>query len=362
MLEHLEMVGFAFTWVFSTCCFAVSLFFFKKLDRTRHTTKDLQPFFAMAFLCLCYGIAHIIASWLDYYRWSQDVVNISLWKSFAVVLMLANGSFVAVHEYVLNKTKYVLSIFIYSGIIPIMLLNDFALENTVLLIWGIPGFLFSLPLYYIVFLRPTQGLLKKRMILTFFGMLAIGLASVLRSDSLGSIFNFQTYLIIYTIGTILGTIGICLIGFGFSRLSTFSDLNWKTKLRELYIIHDSGLCMFAYSFNRDQKKEDSDLIAGGFSTIKMFLGEITKSKDSLQQIDYHDFKILLNEGKGSIMTVLIIKGSSTYIPYKLNLFVEEFQNHFGEVLANWKGDSAIFTPTPKIIEEVFEIKKDKKKE
>ena len=91
MLEPLEMVGFALTWVFSTCCFAVSLLFFLKIKQTMHTTKELKPFLALAFLCLSYGIIHIVAAWLDYYRWSQDIIVIPLWKSFAVILLIANG-------------------------------------------------------------------------------------------------------------------------------------------------------------------------------------------------------------------------------------------------------------------------------
>jgi hypothetical protein len=357
MLEPLEMVGFALTWVFSTCCFAVSLLFFLKIKQTLHTTKELKPFLALAFLCLSYGIIHIVAAWLDYYRWSQDIIVIPLWKSFAVILLIANGCFVAVNEYVLGKTKYLLSLFICLGIIPILLLNDFGLENIVLLIWGIPGFLISLPLYYLVFLKPVSGPLKKQMVVTFFGLLGIGMASVLRSDSLESIFGNQGYLIIYNIGTFLATIGICILGYGFSHLSTFTDLNWKAKLRELYIINsESGLCLYSYSFGLKKNIEEADLVAGGFSSIRTFLSEITKSKDTLQQIDYHDLKILMNEGKEHITTIVVIKESSSFIPYKLSVFMEEFQAHFGDILADWKGDASIFIPTNKIIEQVFELK------
>ncbi len=356
MLDTWEMVGFALTWVFATCSFAVALLFVIKLNQARRTTKELQPFLAMAVLCLSYGVSHVIASWLDYYRWSQGIVVPGLWKAFAVILFIAGGSFVLVHEYALKKTKYIISIFVFSGIVPMLLLNDFAMENLLLLAWGIPGLLLALPLYYFIFLRPAKGLLKKRMFVTFLGMCAIGLASVLRSDSLVPILGFQGSIYAYAIGTVLDIFGMCDIGYGFSRLSTFSDLNWKTKLRELFVINDSGLCLWAFSFAQNQSIKDSDLIAGGFSGIISFLGEITKTTENLKQIDYHDLKIVLDQGKAGLITILVISDKSTYLPYKLSVFTTEFQTYFQETLAKWDGNASIFAPTAKIVEQVFELK------
>ncbi len=355
MLNTWEMVGFALTWVFATCSFAVALLFVIKLNQARRTTKELQPFLAMAILCLSYGASHVIASWVDYYRWSQGIVVPGLWKAFAVILFVAGGSFVLVHEYALKKTKYLISIFIFAGIVPMLILNDFTLENLLLLAWGIPGLLLALPMYYIVFLRPTKGILKKRMILTFLGMCSIGVASALRSDSLVSILGYQGSLYAYAIGTVLAIFGMCDIGYGFSQLSTFSDLNWKAKLRELFVINDAGLCLWAFSFAQKQSIKDSDLIAGGFSSIISFLGEITKTTESLKQIDYHDLKIVLDHGKAGLITILLISDTSSYLPYKLSVFTTEFQTYFGETLNHWDGNTAIFAPTSKIVEQVFEL-------
>jgi hypothetical protein len=145
-----------------------------------------------------------------------------------------------------------------------------------------------------------------------------------------------------------------LIGYGFAAFSTFTDLQWKEKLRELFVISKGGICLYAFSFEKNLPLENSDLLAGGFSGIQALLAEIVKTKESLHLIDYQTVKILLTQS-AEAMFVLVIKEESTFLQYKLQLFSDEFQTFFKDSLPRWKGEMDIFKPTITLVQRVFEL-------
>ena len=155
-------------------------------------------------------------------------------------------------------------------------------------------------------------------------------------------------------GTAISLLGVCILGFGFSGFSTFSDLRWKDKLREIFIIAEGGVCLYAFSFDQNIPLEDTDLIAGGFAGIQGILSEMVKTSESLHLIDYQNMKIML-EQRTSVMFVLIIKEESSFLEYKLKVFAEEFQTFYEEILQKWTGDIDIFKPTSTLIQRVFEV-------
>jgi hypothetical protein len=62
----------------------------------------------------------------------------------------------------------------------------------------------------------------------------------------------------------------------------------------MYIVHESGLLIYEYEFQKDTEElASSDLISGGIIGLVTMLKEITKSKDNLRTIDHgnkkHDF-------------------------------------------------------------------------
>jgi hypothetical protein len=206
--------------------------------------------------------------------------------------------------------------------------------------------------WYFIFIKPTSGFLRRRMNLAFFGLLLILVGMVTRGltheSSAGVYFGAS--------GTVFYIIGLCLIGYGFVAFSTFTDLRWKDKLREVFVISRNGTCLYAFSFEQNLPIEDSDLVAGGFSGIQMLLSEMVKTTESLQLIDYQNVKIMI-EQKAAIMYVLIIKAESKFLQFKLKTFAEEFQNFFKDTLATWKGEIHVFYPTRVLIEKVFELVK-----
>jgi hypothetical protein len=207
-----------------------------------------------------------------------------------------------------------------------------------------------IPLFlYWIFIKPSSGFLRQRIILATLGIFMVGIGIFFRFSFLSeSVGDFM-----YPLGTMIAIIGLCLFGYGFAAFSTFTDLNWKEKLREIFIIKPNGICVYAYSFEQNRSIADSDLIAGGFSGIQSLLSEIVHTSETLQLIDYQNVKIMLERGKYH-MFILIIKEQSSIIRYKLKVFIQEFYEFFKDVVEIWDNNVDIFKPTGTLIQKIFE--------
>lgn len=189
------------------------------------------------------------------------------------------------------------------------------------------------------------------MFLALLGLLCMGIGIAGRSD-------FATGLLgvpIYTFGTLLSIFGVLLLWYGLATIYTFSDLHWKEKMRELFVISHTGIGLFAFSFERNSPLKESDLIAGGFAGIKLILEEMLKTNEHLKLIDYQKVKILLEQGELAIF-VLIIREDSAYLRQKLKGFSDEFHSYYKDSLHNWTGDMVVFEPVQGMIQRIFELK------
>ena len=189
------------------------------------------------------------------------------------------------------------------------------------------------------------------MVLALLGLLCIAIGIAGRSDIVTDLLGFP----FYSFGTLIAIFGVLLLWYGLAVINTFSDLNWKKKMRELFITSHTGIGLFAFSFERNSPLEESDLIAGGFSGIKLILEEMLKTNEHLKLIDYQNVKVMLEQGEVA-MFILIIREDSAYLRQKLKIFSEEFHFFYKNALSNWTGDMTIFGPVQELIQRVFELK------
>ena len=63
------------------------------------------------------------------------------------------------------------------------------------------------------------------------------------------------------------------------------------------------------------------------------------------------------EHRPNVNIVLVIREESTYLRYKLQVFAQEFQDFYGEILEHWEADCSVFSPTKALIEKIFEVEK-----
>jgi hypothetical protein len=253
-------------------------------------------------------------------------------------------------EYLLKKTKFFITGYIIVGMIILTFLPTVEQLNLYSVIFGAP-LVFIAPYIWFFILKPILGLWKKRMILALLGLLCIAMGIAGRSDIATHSFGFP----LYSLGTLVGIFGEILLWYGLATINTFSDLHWKEKMRELFIISHTGIGLFAFSFERNSPLKESDLIAGGFSGIRLILEEMLKTNEHLKLIDYQKVKILLEQGE-SAMFILIITEDSAYLRQKLKLFSDEFHFFYKDALRNWTGDISIFGPVQEMIQRIFEMK------
>ena len=156
----------------------------------------------------------------------------------------------------------------------------------------------------------------------------------------------------------MAIIGTGIIVYSFSAFTTFTDLNWIEKLREIYIINNNGICLYAFSFEKNTNLdyfEENILIGGVFSSIDKLLSEMMKTKEKIQLIDYKNLKILMERGE-KVFGVLILNDQSSFLQHKLTIFLKEFENFFGEDIINFVGDITTFRIAKRLVQYIFELK------
>lgn len=329
--------------------FYLFLYFFNKLIQTKKALQDRILFLGVVFIFLFISISGIIDYWQMYYP-SNLLRTISELFGFGSVI-----SFFSICEFRIKKTRGFVTLYAIIALISYVTLKylvSVVIENADLILTVViaPLLIFYIAFLYLALIKPTSGYLRMRMYLVLFGFF-IGLFGFFVTSSLftGLLGDFEM-----SFSRIVVILGLCVMGYGLAAFSTFTDFNWKDKLRELFVISQNGVCLYAFSFEHKVALDDSDLIAGGFSGIQILLSEMMKTKESLHLIDYQNMKIMFEEGE-NVMFVLVFKEESSFLQYKLRLFAEEFQIFFKDILSHWTGELDVFIPTKTLIKRIFEL-------
>ena len=144
-----------------------------------------------------------------------------------------------------------------------------------------------------------------------------------------------------------------------------SDTNWKDKLKELYVVYEGAICLYAFSFENQKVLKNYDfieilkdhgIIANRFTCINSFLSEIITIEELLQRINYKNLKIIY-ERISNVMFFLIITDYSSVLRFNLKTFSNEFYNYFFKILENWTGDVRNFKSSAALIKKIFELDK-----
>ncbi len=355
MVEVWEMITIESELLYGVCGFILAFYFLNKLLRVRKTTRELLPFIGLTIGFLSWGISYFTASWREFFNneFNLNLTNPELFQLLLkiewAVLWITLLIVIILTEYSIKKTRYLVTSYMLV-VIPIMIFFEHQIFITAQLIFTPPILLALLILIYFAFIKPTPSSQRRRVYFIELGFMLVAVGVAFRTRLLEPVIGEPHTLI----ANILGILGMIFVGYGFAAFSTFTDLKWKEKLRELFVISPKGICIYAYSFEQKIALVDSDLIAGGFTGIQMLLSEMVKTNESLHLIDYQNVKIMV-EQKAEVMFVLIITEASGFLPYKLKLFAEEFITFFKDVLEHWVGQMDVFEPTKALIQKNFEV-------
>lgn len=112
-----------------------------------------------------------------------------------------------------------------------------------------------------------------------------------------------------------------------SEAVSAKEQNWYDYLIHLYLIHESGVLLYDYSFVDDKETIESDLASGGLTGLIAILQEITKEEQKLKSID-HGGKRILFLFYGPLTLALIAKEELLILRNKLKSLIQEIDEKY----------------------------------
>jgi hypothetical protein len=211
------------------------------------------------------------------------------------------------------------------------------------------GFIF---LAYLI--HQTIGSVRKNFILVFIGQWFFGVGQGFNTDLVRSWFLMGGGIDIRPIGLTLIIIGLGLIAIAFWRLPSFSEIEWHSKMVNLYVItNEHGICCVHFPFRKYSGKMSPQLISSGVSGVSALVKEMTSSKKHLKSVDQEDVKFIFEYGLYTTAALLVEEDLQIYHE-KLKTFLEDFERKFKQFLINWTGSIHEFEPAMQTITQIFE--------
>lgn len=150
-------------------------------------------------------------------------------------------------------------------------------------------------------------------------------------------------------------IGTLMMVYGWAQVPPLSELEWYNKLKQLIVIQRTGsLVIYSYIFQAEDKSEDdkSILAGGALSGIQTLLSEILDSKKLINQIDHDDKTIYFNHGDLTTY-VLFTQGKAFEFHERLTQFASAFEERYGDIIKNWKGNLSEFEAAEMVLSKIF---------
>jgi hypothetical protein len=146
---------------------------------------------------------------------------------------------------------------------------------------------------------------------------------------------------------------ITLVGWGFYTIPSFTEFDWKDKIQSLYLLNQSGICLYNHDFQPASSVTDEDLFGGGLMAMQSLIQELIQSEKGLNVIDHQEVKIIFLQSANAI--AVLISEEDLYIGrQKIQQFLKEFELLYGEIMKDWVGDLHIFKPLTPIVNRIFE--------
>ena len=240
-----------------------------------------------------------------------------------VVLLLGLSIFANVQERAIPyKTKNFFTII--GVIVAVLILLDLGSWVTILRDYLIPVLYTTLfVLFSINIIKESVEPFKIMGELFLFGFVVGIMGYILVSDYILELWGLW----VYPFGAGLVLLGITITSLSISKLPSFKELNWASKVKEVYLIHESGVPLFHIDFSKTEENSEVDsdevLKSGAITSIDMVTQTITKSKRKIQVIDQKDIKILFGHRESLILAVMV-EEDLDIIHYKINQFFKEF--------------------------------------
>ncbi|NVM01309.1 MAG: hypothetical protein HWN67_03175 [Candidatus Helarchaeota archaeon] len=318
-----------------------------------HGTLSVR--FSLAFLFMTIGRIFFIM-W-DYII-ESSIVRIFAWIFAFLSLIFIIFVFYRVFDKYTPKLKLYLSTSLLIGIAVFLIYSIFQfLLRVTLIFYLIAAIVTSLLIFPQIYAFAKCFIEIGSEFRKYIVEVTIGLFSLVSGYVIASMHPFislEYSLIIKLMGHTIFVVGIILIAIGFWGLPSIKALEWKEKIKHLFIIFEGGVNIYDQSFiiEETEKTIQSDLMAGGISGITTLMQELTKSKEKAEVIKQKDVHVIFKYGK-YVTAALITIEDLEILHTKLKMLVEEFESLFQYILPDWKGDLDVFSPVKVMVKRVF---------
>ncbi len=352
ILDPLEFTSLLMRFAFAIASILNAGVFFLKVKRAKGSMFDFSSFFGLGIFALLGGIAEIYFTYYYYYIFvfNQELFDIYTYATYVGYLGVIGIIFLS--EKMFGKTKYVFTIScIISFICAIFFVNsieELRVYTTIML--PTSGLIVFINFGYSMVFK-TTGEIRKKMRNVFIGFLTFMIFYMLDSELVKNSFPIHPQ-----ITTIIAMLGLIVIiswwAYIFLSFETFTEFGWREKLKELYIIAPNGGTLFHYSFEKGTPEKTPDLVSAGLTGFKDVIAEIIQSRQNLKVMDHQDVKIIFEYGNYSTLALIAYENLKIY-QSKLDSLIKQFENLFQDVLSDWKGETEVFLPSKRLIEEIF---------
>ncbi|NVM31258.1 MAG: hypothetical protein HWN65_20640 [Candidatus Helarchaeota archaeon] len=341
--------------LFSSVTF-LAILFLLKIKNARNSGIDLSPFIGLSIFFLSFGISRIFFGYSDYYMLEFSTEILSLYKGGVLSGYLGIIGVVFLSEKMLGKTKFGFTIFSIIGCIFCIVFLHTPDQIRWFTYIAMPISMMAVVANIsISLILKTSGIIRRYMGLALLSLMLFSVF-VVADTKVGQEFAYNLWGLPIALTIILAEIGMIatstLLGFCFLSFETFTEFGWKDKLKELFIIAPSGATLFHYSFIKEARSRDPDLITSGLTGVKGILGEMVQSKKTLKVVDHQDVKIIFEYGAHATLA-LIAQENLRILHSKLATLSTQFENLFQDVLSHWVGETEVFLPSKHLIEEIF---------
>ncbi len=333
---------------------------YKKQPKNLKNSQDL----AFASLFFGFSVSKILFIIASYYLSENRISPFLIWAEGSYRQLLFNFGFFSIlisnlmFSFFIEKNKkfFFKKYFFTISFIILLFLFSVLFFNNLLFIHSLSAV--SWPLFTILFMlyvrdlgrkSRKQEILSKSFLKGTIIILLILIGYVFSMDLILQVFG----LIIRFIGITFQLIAIALIFIFFRKIPPFFEFDWEDKIEDIYILNNTGICLFAYSFSSKTKILENQIVTGTLASMNIMLNELIKSKSNEISIIKKYEKIVILFSGNFTTGVLICKEDLKFFIHNLRKLILKIEEIYGSIFTKWKGDLTIFYPVKNIIEEIF---------
>jgi hypothetical protein len=153
------------------------------------------------------------------------------------------------------------------------------------------------------------------------------------------------------IGDLLQIVGIIIFSISFTKLPSLSEQNWKDKIDKLFLMRESGICIYYKFFKGAKAIREEQNISGAINTIKMILQEL--SHDKGEMVIEKEGKVLITYQGKYITGVIIADQNLNSLNFLLKRLIEKVEFLYSNIIRDWDGAMEIFRPIENLTQEIF---------